>query len=63
MTADQRNKDSAEQLNTLNNGQTKSELGAKRPAKSATDEELQPGPCQPQPFEVNALAGRYRSQF
>jgi hypothetical protein len=34
-----------------------------RPAKSATDEELEPKPFKPQPFEVNPLAGRYRSQF
>jgi len=31
--------------------------------KSATDEELQPKPFQNEPFEVNPLAGRYRSQF
>ena len=37
----------------------KSELGAQRPAKSATDEELQPKPFQNEPFEVNPLAGRY----
>jgi len=45
-------------LNT-NNGRIKSELGAQRPAKSATDEQLKPKPFQPQLFEVNALAGRY----
>ena len=38
----------------FNLAHVKSELGAQRPAKSATDEELQPKPFQPDLFELNS---------